>query len=71
VAPMSRCSCASLPERFKDSNVQSVVVVAANIELDGAVEEPSSVSYRCLDCGQWWRDGFRDDHALRKVPAPH
>jgi hypothetical protein len=68
---MWHCSCASLPDRFEDANVQSVAAVAGFVDVESAVENQSSTSYRCLDCGQWWRDGYGDDHALRKVPPPH
>jgi hypothetical protein len=67
---MEPCFCASLPDRFEDTNIQGVTAVAANVDVENAVEDSSSVTYRCLVCGQWWRDGSWDDHALRKVPAP-
>jgi hypothetical protein len=64
----SHCSCASLPERFEDSNLTNVTVVAgfAGDEVLGK----TCAFYQCVDCGQWWRDGSGDDRALRKVESP-
>ena len=50
--------------------IASITAVAANIDMESSVDEGSSISYPCLVCGQWWRDGFWDDHALRKVASP-
>lgn len=59
------CGCADLAEVLPDRNIQGEPIVAAFVGDE--VESGSGIYYRCSDCGQWWRDGFFDDHALRKV----
>lgn len=68
--PEPICVCANLPERFPDSNLTNVTPVAANIDLSREVGADGWGAWPCLVCGQWWRDGFGDDHALRKIAFP-
>jgi hypothetical protein len=64
------CTCAELPDRFADSCLTDVTPVAANIDMNSETVGTSWAAYRCLVCGQWWRDGVGDDHALREIDAP-
>ena len=65
-----RCLCDDLPTIFEDRNVQNVVEVAGSVDMESErLGAGGAYYYRCLSCGQWWRDGIADDHALRKVPS--
>lgn len=62
------CHCARLADVLPGRNIQGEPFIAG-FAGDEVVSE-SAAYYRCLDCGQWWRDGYLDDHALRKVDGP-
>jgi hypothetical protein len=64
------CRCAELADVFPDTNIQGMSIVAGFVDEENAVECDTAIHYRCLDCGQWWRDGFCDDQTLRKVDGP-
>jgi hypothetical protein len=61
------CSCADLPDA-QPGDIQSQPAVAGFVSDE--LDKHDAAFYQCLDCGQWWRDGYNDDHVLRKVASP-